>query len=88
MTRAPHWFVAVLAVALLLGLALSAEAKRILDAYAADMQFMMWIYPIYLVLSTVCSYLCYRERRELAWTLVVLSLLMSVMLFISQNAAQ
>ncbi len=40
------------------------------------------LYPAYLALSAVCAWLCYPQRRELAWILVALMALSSSALLI------
>lgn len=35
----------------------------------------VWLYPLYVLASGVCSYICYPERRDVSWILIILMLL-------------
>ena len=82
----PLWFVLIILVSMLPAVVLLPEASRVLGAYAGGVGYMSWLFPAYLLLSGVCSYICYPERRELSWLLVILMLLADAMLYTSQTA--
>lgn len=34
-----------------------------------------WLYPAYMAASAICSWMCWRQRREMSWILLALMLL-------------
>ncbi len=68
--RAPVWFVLLLVV---LSLPLFSFIYFIgATEEGTTARALAWMYPIYVVMSAVCAYICYPDRRELSWILVVL----------------
>lgn len=46
----------------------------------------LWLYPIYVLVSAVCAWLCWPDRREISWILIVLMLLThAAMLYLTNN---
>lgn len=69
----PRWFLAVVVIVLLPLL----WFPYLLDVCPAESQSrtMLWIYPLYAVLSAYLSWQCYPQRRAVAWILIVLLIL-------------
>lgn len=36
---------------------------------------LVWLYPLYVLATGICAWVCYGQRRELSWILLVLMLL-------------
>lgn len=36
---------------------------------------LVWLYPFYVLASGLCSWICYGQRREMSWILIILMLL-------------
>lgn len=48
-----------------------------------DVKMFICIYPIYVILSTVCEWLCLtRKRQEITWILLILMLLTHVAMWV------
>lgn len=68
--RRPWWFTVIL---VLLVFPAFGMPWLLASAPAGSMlQTLIKLYPAYLLLSAVCAWLCYPQRRELAWILVAL----------------
>lgn len=39
---------------------------------------LVWLYPFYVIASGICAWICYGQRREMTWILIVLMLLSHV----------
>lgn len=82
----PVWFTLIVIVNALGGLCLMLPAARVLDsAYGLDMG---WLEPVFVVLASICAWVCYPSRRALAWILEALVLLQSIMLLIVEFTAR
>lgn len=59
----------------------------LLSASAADTEerTFLWFYPIYVVASVICAWICWPERREVYWILIVLMLLTHAAIFFLIN---
>lgn len=71
--KIPGWFI-IIAVAAMLPLL---AWPTLLDRCADDspVRPFVWFFPAYIIASGVCALLCFKERRELAWILIVLMVL-------------
>lgn len=47
-----------------------------------------WLYPAYIVIGAVCSWICYPDRRALAWILVILMALSDAGMWAMTEIAQ
>ena len=78
--RRPWWFTVILVI-----MVFPAFGMPWMMASAPEgsmLQTLIKLYPAYLALSAVCAWLCYPQRRELAWILVALMALSSSALLI------
>lgn len=79
--RTPWWFTALLIMTAIPMVWLMGRAGAVLSAtYDTDSAALNWFYPIYIMLSGVCAYLCYPDRRALAWILEALMCLTTLLL--------
>lgn len=48
----------------------------LLSASAADSEerTFLWFYPIYVVASVICAWICWPDRREVSWILIIIML--------------
>ena len=68
--RAPWWFTVLLILFSLPALLLSNPASKVLAGGGwLSSDFSSWLYPAYVVIAGVCSWICYATRRVLAWIL-------------------
>ncbi len=80
--KTPRWFVGVIIASMLPMLFLMPAASHVLGAYfGSENNVAGWFFPIYTVLSGICAYLCYPERRAVAWILILLMVTAALMLF-------
>jgi len=76
------WFVTILALAflpaILFPIFMSAEGhtEAMID------RFVIYGFPIYLVVSAILSWLCYYQRRTLSWILIVVMVLADISMWI------
>ena len=82
--RAPWWFAVLLILLVLPTIALVEAASYVIDSagWLGGATYMGWLYPAYVVLSCVCAWICYPDRRAIAWILVALLALADLGLFI------
>jgi hypothetical protein len=71
--RTPLWVTIIIIVAAL-PLVLT---PLMLTATGADSpaRTLAWFFPAYLIVSAVCAHICYPQRRETAWILIILMFL-------------
>lgn len=71
--RPPLWVVIVTVIAMLPVLAFPV----LLDSPADDdeTKALLWLYPLYVIVSGVCAVICYRQRPEVTWILLILMIL-------------
>jgi CDP-diglyceride synthetase len=69
----PIWLTAIIIIAMLPLLAF----PFMLTSTPSDSpaRTLAWFYPAYLIGSAICARLCYPQRRELTWILIILMLL-------------
>lgn len=72
--RHPWWFTVLIVLAaapmlLFPGMETAAEGQ---------MGTLMWLFPVYMVIASVCAWVCYPDRRELAWILLALMALSDI----------
>ncbi|MGN0219052.1 MAG: hypothetical protein ACI4AX_02070 [Muribaculaceae bacterium] len=72
-TKAPCWLVIVTVIAMLPVLAF----PMLLDGQAGDKESraLLWLYPFYVIVSGICAVICYRQRPEVTWILLILMIL-------------
>jgi len=82
--RAPWWFTLLLIVIVLPTAAFIPQASQILEeAEWLGSSYVGWLYPVYVILSAVISWLCYPDRRTIAWIMFALILLTDIGLYIT-----
>ncbi len=82
--RVPWWFTLLLVVLVLPTAAFIPQASRLLEeAEWLGSSYVGWLYPVYVVLSAVISWLCYPDRRAIAWIMFVMILLTDTGLFLT-----
>lgn len=71
--RPPLWVVIVTVIAMLPVLAFPV----LLDSPADDdeTKALLWLYPLYVIVSGICAAICYRQRPEVTWILLILMIL-------------
>lgn len=69
----PLWVKAVIILAMLPVLAF----PWLIGGETADteVRVLLWLYPAYVLVTGLCAWICYRQRPELTWILIVLLLL-------------
>ncbi|MGM9862617.1 MAG: hypothetical protein ACI30W_08465, partial [Muribaculaceae bacterium] len=70
--KAPWWFVVVLIV---VSLPVLLQPTMLIDIEDGSFRIFVWLFPLYVVISAVCSYLTYTTRPYLSWILVALMVL-------------
>ncbi len=72
-TKAPLWLVIVTVIAMLPVLAF----PMLLDGPAGNQETkaLLWLYPLYVLVSGVCAVICYHQRPEVTWILLILMIL-------------
>lgn len=84
MNKTPWWFGALLILVAVISFGFSWAAAHVLaDANILSSASSGWLYPAYIVVSTICSWVCYPSRRALAWILLAMMLLLDIGLWIS-----
>ena len=79
----PVWMLVAIIVCMLPALAFpSLLAKTVSDSPA---RILAWFYPFYVIASGVCAYICYPERREVSWILLVLMILSHAAMWVLIN---
>lgn len=79
--HAPWWFVLLLVVLALPMLVLGPQAARLMgEGSAIGAPTASWLYPVYVCALGLCSWMCWGQRRTLAWILAALMALSSLML--------
>ena len=82
--RAPWWFTVLLVLVCFPTVAFIPQAAQIVeDAQWLGTSYVGWLYPVYVVLSAVCSWICYPTRRALAWILFALIVITDLSLLVS-----
>lgn len=77
--KTPRWFIFLIVVVALASLYFSMSAATVMaDAGLIDSSATGWLYPAYVVISSVCSGVCYPSRRGLAWILLGLMVLTDI----------
>ncbi len=69
----PWWFTLIIVLAILpmfVSLAVAGRSPR-----GSELYFLSWLFPVYSLLSGFCAWMCYTDRRALAWILVCLMIL-------------
>lgn len=69
----PWWFTALLVLAALP--MFSAVYFVAATPAGSEAKWLSWLYPAYVVISAVCAWICYPDRRALAWILLILMIL-------------
>ena len=59
------------------GLAILEDARWLGTSYVG------WLYPVYILLSAVIAWVCYPQRRTIAWILVALIVITMAGLFVT-----
>lgn len=54
----------------------------------SEARMLAWLYPAYIVIAAVCSWICYPDRRALAWILVTLMALSDAGMWALASAPQ
>lgn len=74
--RSPWWFAVLLILVALPALFLNNAAARALsDSGWIASDFTTWLFPAYIIISSFSAWICYPNRRTLAWILFFLVLL-------------
>lgn len=71
--HAPLWMTVLIIVCMLPVLAF----PSLLSAAPSDSgpETLLWLYPLYVIASGVCAWICYPARKEVAWILLILMIL-------------
>lgn len=82
--RAPWWFAVLLVIVIFPTMAFIPQAAHIVsEAEWLGSSYVGWIYPLFIVLSAFLAWVCYPERRTVAWILFALIVLTDIGLFIT-----
>lgn len=82
--KTPWWFIVLLILAAAPALALeSVAAKSISQNGWLASDTMTWLYPAYVIISAVSAWICYPDRRTLAWVLFFLVVLTDMFLILA-----
>lgn len=71
--RTPWWMGAIIVVAMLPALIVPFSMHGISDDPTS--RYLTYFYPAYVIASGICAWLCYPQRKALAWILIVLMLM-------------
>lgn len=81
--RTPIWMGIVIALAMIPALIFPFRMGAMpTDATA---RYLIWFYPAYVIGSGVCAWLCYPQRKALAWILIVLMILSHMAMYMLEN---
>lgn len=72
-TKTPIWMSVVIVLCMLPALIFPFSLSSMPEDATA--RYLVWFYPAYVIGTGICAWLCYPERRTLAWILLVLMLL-------------
>lgn len=45
------------------------------NAGGEESRALLWFYPVYVIVSGICALICWRERPEVSWILLILMIL-------------
>jgi hypothetical protein len=78
--KMPIWLTAILIIAMLPLLAF----PIMLTSTPSDSpaRTLAWFYPAYIIVSALCARMCYAQRREVTWILIILMLLSDVSMWL------
>ena len=71
--RPPIWMIIVIVAAMLPVLAFPTLLAMV--SPGGSERIFVWIYPFYVIASGVCAWLCWPERKDVSWILILLMLL-------------
>lgn len=75
----PWWFTVII---IIVALPMFNALKLASDLPAgSELGFLSWLFPAYIVVSGFCAWMCYADRRALAWILIVLMILSNIGIF-------
>lgn len=87
--RAPWWFTVLLVLVAAGAAFMFPMAARVLDsAMWLGSDYMGWLYPAYVVAMAMLAWICYPQRRTIAWVLFGVLLLSAIGLFIATLSQQ
>lgn len=71
--RTPLWMTIVIIICMLPVLAFPSLLS--LSPQDSPLTALVWFYPVYVLATGICAWMCYPSRRELSWILILLMLL-------------
>ncbi len=71
--RTPWWMGVIIVVAMIPALFLPFYTNGISDD--PTVKYLTYFYPAYVIATGICAWMCYPQRKALAWILLVLMLL-------------
>ena len=71
--RPPVWMIIVIIVAMLPVLSFPALLAKTFSG--SPERTFVWLYPIYVIASGVCAWICWPERKDVCWILIALMLM-------------
>ena len=77
--KAPWWFVVVL---ITVSLPVLLQPAMLIDMEDGSFRIFVWLFPLYVVISAVCSYLTFNTRPYLSWILVAMMVLTDVAMWV------
>lgn len=88
-TRTPWWFAALLIVVGLPALYFNNVAARTMaDGGWISADVSTWLYPAYVFIAGFSAWICYSDRRALAWVLFSLILLTDIAFIVVGSVGQ
>lgn len=73
--RAPWWMTLIIIICMLPAFILPFMLKTPVSELQETARTLVWLYPAYVVTAGVCAWICYPQRKEITWILLILLLL-------------
>lgn len=67
----PWWMAAIIVIVMIPALIIPAMGNSP-DMEDPMQKYLTWFYPAYVIGTGICAYICYPQRKALAWILIVL----------------
>lgn len=80
--KAPAWFCIIVAIAVLPSLLFPTFYEIGMDEKSLIDKFILYGFPIYLIMSAILAVLCYVTRRTMAWILAVVMYLTDIAMWL------
>lgn len=54
----------------------------------SSLRLFVWFYPAYIIISAICAWMCWRQRQEISWIIIVLMLLTHLAMYYLTNISE